>query len=78
MGTILKFLSVFFFVLLISAGISLADSQPPAVGGALPEFALPVPKADEHQRYLGVVGKDFFTIPEIKAEVVIIEIFSMY
>jgi len=44
----------------------------------LPEFALPVPQNDEQQQYLGVVGKDSFTIPEIKAEVVIIEIFSMY
>ncbi len=78
MGAILKYLAVFCAVVLVITGISRADSQPPAVGGVLPEFALPVPKADEHQLYLGVAGKDSFTIPEIKADIVIIEIFSMY
>jgi hypothetical protein len=38
----------------------------------LPEFDLSVPRSDEHQKYLGVTGKTF-TIPEIKAEVVIVE-----
>jgi hypothetical protein len=62
----------------ISAGFALADSQPPAVGGKLPEFTLSVPKNDEHQEYLGLAGKESFKISEISAEVVIIEIFSMY
>ena len=78
MRAILKYLVVFYVSVLVFAGISWADSQAPPVGGVLPEFALPVPKTDEHQRYLGVAGKEFFSIPEIKAEVVIIEIFSMY
>ena len=65
-------------VLLLCAGFSSAISQPPAVGGVLPEFSLSVPKNDDHQRYLGVAGKEAFSIPEIKANVVIIEIFSMY
>jgi hypothetical protein len=30
------------------------------------------------RQYLGLVGKQTFAIPEIKAEVVLIEIFSMY
>jgi hypothetical protein len=60
------------------AGFSWADSQPPAVGGVLPEFALPVPKSLEHQDYLGIGGKEAFSIPEIRADIVIIEIFSMY
>ena len=78
MGTIFKNLAVFLGVLLISAGFALADSQPPAVGGKLPEFTLLVPKSNEHQEYLGLSGKASFKIPEISAEVVIIEIFSMY
>jgi hypothetical protein len=44
----------------------------------LPEFTLPVPQADDQQQYLGVVGKDSFKIPEIKADIVIIEIFNIY
>jgi hypothetical protein len=76
--TISKYLAIFFGVLLVSAGFVQAASQPPAVGGQLPEFTLPVPKSDEHQEYLGLAGKDTFKITEISAEVVIIEIFSMY
>ncbi len=78
MGKILKTVAVLMGVLLLSPGFSSADSQPPAVGGVLPEFSLSVPKNDDHQRYLGVAGKEAFSIPEIQAEVVIIEIFSMY
>jgi hypothetical protein len=78
MGAIFKYLTVFFGLLLVSAGFSWADSQPPAVGGVLPEFTLPVPKSDEHQKYLGLAGKESFKISEIGADVVIIEIFSMY
>ena len=78
MGTIYKYLAIFLGVLLVSAGVSRATSQPPAVGGQLPEFTLPVPKSNEHQEYLGLAGKDVFKITEISAEVIIIEIFSMY
>ena len=55
-----------------------AATQPPAVGGKLPEITLAVPQNTELQMYLGVSGKQTFAIPEIKAEVVLIEIFSMY
>jgi hypothetical protein len=78
MGSIFKYLAVFFGVLLVSTGFSWADPQPPAVGGVLPEFTLPVPKGDAHQEYLGLAGKESFKISEIGADVVIIEIFSMY
>ena len=77
MGAIFKSLAVFVGIFLLTASFSRADSQPPAVGGVLPEFELSVPKSDEHQKYLGV-GGETFTIPKIKAEVVIVEIFSMY
>ena len=78
MGTIFKYLAVFLGIMLVSAVFAAADSQPPAVGGKLPEFTLSVPKSNEHQEYLGLAGKESFKIPEISAEVVIIEIFSMY
>jgi hypothetical protein len=67
MGAIFKYLTVFFSVLLVSAGFAWADTKPPAVGGQLPEFTLPLPKSDES-----------FKISDISADVVIIEIFSMY
>lgn len=55
-----------------------ADKKPLAEGNKLPKIILSVPKNTEHQKYLGIIGKGTFTIPQIKAEVVIIEIFSMY
>lgn len=55
-----------------------ADKKPLAEGNKLPEIILSVPKNTEHQKYLGITGKGTFNIPQIKAEVVIIEIFSMY
>lgn len=55
-----------------------ADHQPPAEGGALPAITLPVPKDAEHRSYLGLAEKKEFTVADIAAEVVIIEIFSMY
>jgi peroxiredoxin len=58
--------------------IALAAGNPPEVGGALPEFRLPVPTNPVHRTYLGVSDATTFTIPEIKADAVIIEIYSMY
>jgi hypothetical protein len=55
-----------------------AASEPPAIGGKLPEIKLAAPLNVEFQQYLGVSGKQTFSIPEINAEIVLIEIFSMY
>ncbi|MGD8991042.1 MAG: hypothetical protein PVI00_06250 [Desulfobacterales bacterium] len=78
MGMIFKTFAVLLGVLLLNTGFSGAGSQPPAVGGVLPDFSLAAPKNVDHQIYLGVAGKEAFSIPEIKADVVIIQIFSMY
>jgi thiol-disulfide isomerase/thioredoxin len=55
-----------------------AAKEPPAEGGPLPVIKLPIPKSPEEKNYLGLKGEGSFTIPQIKAKVVIIEIFSMY
>lgn len=47
-------------------------------GGRLPDFQLPVPKRIAERDYLGTKGRGFFKIPEVQAEVVIIQVFSMY
>jgi hypothetical protein len=77
MRAIFKYVVVFISMLFGCASFSGAESNPPAVGGVLPEIILSVPQNDDHREYLGVDGKTF-TIPEIKAQVVIVEIFSMY
>lgn len=63
--------------LILQSGL-MAATSPPQKGGVLPEIDLPVPKDPTHRNYLGLSGDDPFQIPQIKAEVVIIEIFSMY
>lgn len=55
-----------------------ATAQPPPEGGVLPNVTLPVPPDAAEASYLGVESKKSFNIPEIKADVVIVEIFSMY
>ena len=78
MRFILKLVFALILCLLAVVGFAVATIKPPAEGGILPEIVLSAPENSELQQYLGVAGKKTFTIPEIKAEVVLIEIFSMY
>ena len=78
MRFLFKFILALFICSFAVAGFAAAKIKPPAEGGTLPEIVLSAPENSELQQYLGVAGKKTFTIPEIKAEVVIIEIFSMY
>jgi hypothetical protein len=73
-----RFLIALWVCIVLSNGAVGAESQPPPEGGLLPDIVLATPKSPEHQDYLGISGKNTFKIPEIKAEVVIVEIFSMY
>ena len=57
---------------------SLAANLPPAKGGRLPPVKLPIPGDPGDRKYLGLSGSGFFRVPQIKAKVVVIEIFSMY
>jgi len=61
-------------------GYMWAASSPPAVGGMLPDIKLSMPKDSAEKSYLGLgfFGFGSFKIPEIKARLVIVEIFSMY
>jgi len=75
-----------FIPILISAALVLsfihplvlAGDSPIAVGMSLPEFALPAPEDPADLTYLGLAPGQPFKISQIKAQVVIIEIFSMY
>jgi len=57
---------------------NLASNLTPMTGGVLPPINLPVPEDPEEKEYLRLSGNTFFSIPQIKAKVVIIEIFSLY
>ena len=55
-----------------------ANANPLAVGGRLPDIVLPMPEEPSVLNYLGLSGEGTFEIPQIDAEVVVVEIFSMY
>jgi thiol-disulfide isomerase/thioredoxin len=55
-----------------------AEVSPPAEGGKLPGIKIAIPADPGYQVYLGVKGEGTFALPQIKASIVIIEIFSMY
>jgi hypothetical protein len=63
---------------LVAAVPGLWAGQPPAVGGMMPEVILPIPRQAEERDYLGLKAGDTFKIPQITADVVIVEVFSMY
>ncbi len=66
-------------ILSLGLGFSaLPANKPPEKGEVLPVINLPIPKNPVEKGYLGLSGDGFFKIPQIKANVVIVEIFSMY
>lgn len=71
-------LTVLIFLALIVSLPALSTNKPPEKGETLPVFNLPIPKNPAEKAYLGLSGEGFFKIPQIKAKVVIIEIYSMY
>jgi hypothetical protein len=77
MPRLIKGLLFFLFTILLPLGL-VAAVQPPPEGGILPEIVLTVPENAWRREYLGLDATREFKIPQIQAQVVIIEIFSMY
>jgi peroxiredoxin len=70
--------AAFAICLLVATHAGLAFTNAPAIGESLPPFKLPIPQDTGAQSYLGLSGTGQFTIAQIEAKVVIIQIFSMY
>jgi peroxiredoxin len=66
------------FCLFVLTCTAFAGIEPPPEGDLLPKIVLTVPNNLDHQKYLGLSSEGLFAIPQIKARVVIVEIFSMY
>jgi thiol-disulfide isomerase/thioredoxin len=71
-------LFVIIVILFMAMTIGAAEISPPRVGGIFPEIELSKPDNSIELKYLGLSGGGLFKINHIKADVVIIEIFSMY
>jgi hypothetical protein len=69
-------LAAAFFVTI--PGFAAASDSLAVDAGALANLRLSMPDSAASKNYLGLKGTDTFTIPQIKADTVIIEIFSMY
>jgi hypothetical protein len=68
-----------FLIIVPMAGSRLgAATDPPPEGGVLPQLDLPVPEEAQARTYLGLSGPGKFNVPQVKAQLVIIEIFSMH
>jgi peroxiredoxin len=79
MKKIFMYLLMISMCILLPAYLALADNfKPPKEGSELPLVQLPTPETSEERNYLGIEEKDFFTIPKIKANLVIIYFFSFY
>jgi thiol-disulfide isomerase/thioredoxin len=65
-------------ILFLASAISAAENSPPKVGSAFPEIELLKPNNPDHLKYLGLSGSGFFKVQQVKSDVVIVEIFSMY
>jgi peroxiredoxin len=71
-------LSVFLMMLFLATAIGAAENSPPKVGSVFPEIQLLKPNNPDYLKYLGLSGSGIFKINQIKTDIVIIEIFSMY
>lgn len=73
MKSVFKYVAVL-LSLILSGTLAVADINQ----SVLANIMLSMPKISAHQDYLGLKKATTFTISQIKADVVIIEIFSMY
>jgi len=71
-------LLVIAFYLPVAHMTAMGASDPPSDGEALPDIEFPAPDDPSEKSYLGLSGDRDFRIRDVKADVVIIEIFSMY
>lgn len=72
-------LHVFIFLCLV-AGVAVPGGEAGAEPEFLPDLMLTIPDDLDHRRYLGLTGKagTSFSVTDIQADILLIELFSMY
>jgi len=73
-----RFASVIALMLILAATAAMSATQPPQVGSSLPEMKLLKPVNSGELKYLGLTGSGTFSADQVKTQVLIIQIFSMY
>lgn len=78
----MKKTSVFIFAAILCFTFSYqaaqAGNRTPAKGESFPDIAFVMPDKPFDKDYLGLKGKNIFKLSQVKADVVILEVFSMY
>lgn len=74
----IKFILVWALVMLCGITHSAAEQATPVVGDTFPDIVVPVPADPGHRAYLGIEDAGTFSLLEIEAEALVVEIFSMY
>lgn len=73
---------VIYLVLLLGivSAVPAFSDEPAATAEIFPDLILTVPENDSDKKYLGLTGKtgENFTITDIQADILLIELFSMY
>ena len=64
-------------VMLLQAQLLWAADRPPQVGEALPELSLPAAADSQDRAYLDI-GRGSFSVSQVKAPVVLLQVLSMY
>jgi len=77
-GVPISVATIAIFLALLHYSLAFGSNVPPVKGDVLPDMKITVPQNATDRSYLGLERSGFFKIPQIKAKVVIIEIFSMY
>ncbi len=73
-----RFLVALILLSFALTGPSLAADSALVKGGTLPSILLSIPGHEDEKIYLGLSGKRFFEIPQIKAEGVLVKVFNIY
>ena len=74
----IMFFAAFAVCLVALHGARVAAEEPLITGDILATIQLPVPQDPEAKKYLGFAEEGSFALSQIKAQVVMIEIFNMY
>ena len=75
---ILFLLLIFLACLTLIRYQALAGPKPIAKGATFPAIDLPVPEEAALKNYLGLSASGKFTIPQVNAQVVILQLYSRY
>jgi peroxiredoxin len=71
-------MGIVLYLVVFGSSLAYDTKPPPAVGDVFPEIKFSVPEESDYRSYLGLSKGDHFSIQDIKAKVVIVEILSMY